>query len=305
MAKCSPMADLDNILIFVKVAQFESISRAARSLGMPISTVSRRLSVLESELGVSLLRRTTRRVTLTAQGREYLSLCQEPLTLLQEAERVLTQAQKKPEGLLRISVPVILGQEPFLDFISGFLKEHARIRIDLFITNLFLDLVAENIDVAIRFGELQDSSVVATRIGKSIRYVVAAPEYLKGRKLPAEPADLKLHDCVMLNAKNNETDWDLVNGRRNVRIHVSGPISSRDFNSVSSFVYRGHGAGLLPSTYCDQALANGGLIRLLPKWASPQIPVFAVYPSRKYLPLRLRVFLEALAALKSPLWIRE
>jgi DNA-binding transcriptional LysR family regulator len=299
------MADLDNILIFVKVAQFESISRAARSLGMPISTVSRRLSVLESELGVSLLRRTTRRVTLTAQGREYFSLCQEPLTLLQEAERVLTQAQKKPEGLLRISVPVILGQEPFLDFISGFLKEHARIRIDLFITNLFLDLVAENIDVAIRFGELQDSSVVATRIGKSIRYVVAAPEYLKGRKLPAEPADLKLHDCVMLNAKNNETDWDLVNGRRNVRIHVSGPISSRDFNSVSSFVYRGHGAGLLPSTYCDQALANGGLIRLLPKWASPQIPVFAVYPSRKYLPLRLRVFLEALAALKSPLWIRE
>jgi DNA-binding transcriptional LysR family regulator len=299
------MADLDNILIFVKVAQFESISRAARSLGMPISTVSRRLSVLESELGVSLLRRTTRRVTLTAQGREYFSLCQEPLTLLQEAERVLTQAQKKPEGLLRISVPVILGQQPFLDFISWFLKEHARIRIDLFITNLFLDLVAENIDVAIRFGELQDSSVVATRIGKSIRYVVAAPEYLKGRKLPAEPADLKLHDCVMLNAKNNETDWDLTNGRRNVRIHVSGPISSRDFNSVSSFVYRGHGAGLLPSTYCDPALANGGLIRLLPKWASPQIPVFAVYPSRKYLPLRLRAFLEALAALKSPLWIRE
>src|ERR1700745_987373 len=93
-------------------------SRAARSLGMPISTVSRRLSVLESELGVSLLRRTTRRVTLTAQGREYFNQCQEPLNLLQEAEQVLTQAQKKPEGMLRISVPVILGQEVFLEFIS-------------------------------------------------------------------------------------------------------------------------------------------------------------------------------------------
>jgi DNA-binding transcriptional LysR family regulator len=299
------MADLDNILIFVKVAQFESISRAARSLGMPISTVSRRLSVLESQLGVSLLRRTTRRVTLTAQGREYFSQCQEPLLLLQEAERVLTQAQKKPEGLLRISVPVILGQESFLDFISGFLKDYARIRIDLFITNLFLDLIAENIDVAIRFGELQDSSVVATRIGKSIRYVVAAPEYLKGRKPPAEPADLKLHDCVMLNAKNHETDWDLVNGRRKVRIQVSGPISSRDFNSVNGFVHRGHGVGLLPSTYCDQALASGKLIRLLPNWASPQIPVFAIYSSRKFLPLRLSVFLEALAAWKSPLWLRD
>src|SRR6202165_6098638 len=107
------MANLDDVLIFVKVAQFESISRAARSLGMPISTVSRRLSVLESELGVSLLRRTTRRVTLTAQGREYFNQCQEPLTLLQEAERVLTQAQKTPEGMLRMSVPVILGQTPF------------------------------------------------------------------------------------------------------------------------------------------------------------------------------------------------
>jgi DNA-binding transcriptional LysR family regulator len=299
------MADLDNILIFVKVAQFESISRAARSLGMPISTVSRRLSVLESELGVSLLRRTTRQVTLTAQGREYFNQCQEPLVLLQEAERVLTQAQKKPEGMLRISLPVILGQEPFLDFISGFLKDHARIRIDLFITNLFVDLVAENVDVAIRFGELRDSSVVATRLGKSIRYVVAAQEYLKGRKPPAEPADLKLHDCVMLNAKNNETDWDLVNGRRKVRIHVSGAISSRDFNSVSSFVSRGHGVGLLPSTYCDEALARGELIRLLPKWASPQIPVFVVYPSRKFPPLRLSVFLEALTAWKSRLWISD
>ena len=299
------MADLDGIQIFVKVAQFESISRAARSLGMPISTVSRRLSVLESQLGVTLLRRTTRRVTLTAQGREYFSQCREPLVLLEEAEQALTRGQKAPEGMLRISVPVILGQGPFLDFLSEFLKSQPRIRVDLFITNLFVDLVAENIDVAIRFGELQDSSVVATRIGKSIRYVVATPEYLKGRKLPVEPADLELHDCVMLNARNNETDWDLVNGRKKARIHVSGPISSRDFNSVSSFVYRGHGIGLLPSTYCDEALASGALIRLLPKWASPQIPVFAVYSNRKFLPLRLNVFLKALAAWKSPLWLRE
>src|ERR1700674_3544441 len=109
----APMANLDDVLIFVKVAQFESISRAARSLGMPISTVSRRLSVLESNLGVSLLRRTTRRVTLTAQGREYFNQCREPLTLLQEAEQVLTLGQKTPEGILRISVPVILGQTSF------------------------------------------------------------------------------------------------------------------------------------------------------------------------------------------------
>jgi DNA-binding transcriptional LysR family regulator len=299
------MAKLDDVLTFVKVAQFESISRAARSLGMPISTVSRRLSVLESKLGVSLLRRTTRRVSVTAQGREYLNQCREPIALLEEAERALRLGQRRPEGLLRISVPVILSQEPFLNFLSGFLKAQPRIRIELFITNLFLDLVAENLDVAIRFGELEDSSVIATRLGKSVRYVVAAAEYLKGRKPPAEPADLKLHDCVMLNARNNETDWELINGRKKARIHVSGPVSSRDFDSVSTFVYRGHGVGLLPSTYCDEALASGVLVRLLPKWASPQIPVFAVYSNRKFLPLRLNLFLAALAAWKSPPWLKE
>lgn len=299
------MADLDNILIFAKVAQYESISRAARSLGMPVSTVSRRLSVLESQLGATLVRRTTRRVSLTAQGREYFNQCQEPLNLLQEAERVLTQGQKTPEGMLRISVPVVMGQGPFLEFLSGFLKAHPRIRIDLFITNVFLDLVAENIDVAIRFGELKDSSVIATRMGRSIRYVVAAPAYLKNRKPPAEPADLTQHECVMLRAKNNEADWDLVSGRRKARVHVSGAVSSRDFNSLSTFVHRGHGIGLLPSTYCDDEIAAGRLVRLLPKWASPPIPVFAVYPGRKFLPLRLSAFLEALADWGTPLWTRD
>ena len=299
------MADLDNILIFAKVAQFESITRAARSLGMPISTVSRRLSVLEADLGASLLRRTTRRVSLTPQGRDYFSQCQEPLSLLQEAERVLTQTQRKPEGLLRITIPFTLSREAFVDFVSAFLKVHPRIQVDLFITNRFVDLVAENVDVGIRIGELQDSSIVARRLGKTVFYVVAAPEYMKGRTLPAEPADLKSHDCVLLNAKNNERDWDLVNGRRKARVHVSGPVSSRDNNSISAFVHRGHGIGLLPSTYCDEAIAKGHLIRLLSKWASPQIPVFAVYSSRKFLPLRLSVFLQGLADWRSPLWIRD
>src|SRR5215469_2319396 len=182
------MADLDSVLIFVKVAQFESITRAARSLGMPISTVSRRLSVLETELGVSLLRRTTRRVSLTAQGREYFGQCQEPLNLLQEAERVLTQTHSRPEGLLRITIPVSFGLDPFFEFISSFLKEHALIRAEVLVTNLVLDLIGENVDVAIRLGELRDSSVVAKRLGTSVYYLVASPEYLKGRSLPAEPA---------------------------------------------------------------------------------------------------------------------
>jgi DNA-binding transcriptional LysR family regulator len=297
--------NLDDILIFVKVAEFESITRAARSLGMPMSTVSRRLSELESELGVSLLRRTTRRITMTAQGREYFSQCQEPLNLLQEAEHVLTQAQKRPEGLLRITFPVILSQDTIFSFLSAFMKDHARIRVELVISNVLLDLNAENIDVAIRAGELQDSSVVARRLGTIIYCLVAAPEYLKTRTLPIDPVDLESHDCVMFNAKNNERDWELVSGRRKVRVHVSGPVASRDINSASAFVHRGHGIGLLPWAHCDAAIAKGKLIRVLPEWTSSPTPLFALYSSRKFLPLRLSVFLDALAAWKSPLWTKD
>jgi DNA-binding transcriptional LysR family regulator len=299
------MADLNDILIFVKVAQFESISKAARSLGMSISTASRRLSVLESSLGASLVRRNTRRVTLTPQGREYFIQCRQPLTLLEEAERVLTQAQRKPDGILRLTVPMILGQDAFLAFLSQFSQQHAGIRIDLVITNQFLDLVADNIDLAIRFGALRESRLVASRLGKWIRHVVASPEYLQGRKVPVEPDDLKSHDCVMLNAKNNEADWDLSNGRRTVRVRVSGVMASHDCRSVTSLVLRGHGLGLLPSGDCEEALSRGDLVRLLPRWASPAIPVFAVYPSRKFLPLRVSAFLQSLARWNSPLWTRD
>jgi DNA-binding transcriptional LysR family regulator len=299
------MSHMDNILVFVKVAQFQSISKAARSLGMPISTVSRKLSVLESELGVSLVRRTTRRVSLTPQGQDYFDRCLEPLSTLQEAEQALTRSQKRLEGTLKLSVPMILSQESFMDFLATFSRGHTGIRLDLYVTNLYLNLVADNIDVAVRFGEQRDSSVVATKLGKSVRYLVATPEYMKGRKLPVAPEDLKSYDCVMFNGTNNEATWDLVSGRRRVRVRVSGPLSSRDCHSTSALALRGLGVGLLETSYCEQPLARGELLRLLPRWTSTQIPVFAVYPSRKFLPSRVRAFIEALSKWKSPLWIRE
>jgi DNA-binding transcriptional LysR family regulator len=296
------MQHLDNILVFVKVAEFESISRAARALDMPVSTVSRKLSALEAHLGVSLVRRTTRRVILTSQGREYFNQCSEPLTRLREAEQALTQTQRKPEGTLAISVPMILSQGPFMDFLSAFSKAHPRIRIDLYITNAYLNLAAENIDVAIRIGHLKDPSVVAAKLGKIVRYVVAATDYLEGRRLPTEPEELKAYDCVMFNAKNHESHWDLVCGRKKVRVHVTGIVSSRDCQSAAAFVLRGHGVGLLETAYCEQALARGDLVRLLPRWTSADIPAFAVYPTRKFLPPRVTAFLKALATWDNPLW---
>jgi DNA-binding transcriptional LysR family regulator len=135
--------------------------------------------------------------------------------------------------------------------------------------------------------------------------VVATAEYLKGRRLPAEPEDLKAYNCVMFNAKNYQTDWDLICGRRKVRVHVTGSVSSRDCQSVAALVLRGHGVGLLEAGYCEPALARGELQRLLPRWTSAEIPVSAVYPSRKFLPPRVTALLRELAAWKNSWWIRE
>src|SRR5262249_17071247 len=238
---------------------------------MPVSTVSRKVTALEEQLGVTLLQRTTRRLNLTAQGRSYFNQCSEPLNDLYDAERALGQTQRTPDGLLRVSVPVIMGQEPFYAFVSSFLQAYPRIQVDLFVTNVFLDLIAENVDIAIRFGELQDSTLVAQRIGKSVRYLVCTPGYLKGRAPPSRPDELRQHRCVLLNARNNEAEWELVSGRKSVKVPVSGPVSARDFQAVSAFTYRGHGIGLLPSTYCDAQIASGDLVRLLPAWSSPEI----------------------------------
>jgi len=205
--------DLNDIAVFVRVARLGSFSRAAHALGMPVSTVSRRIRVLEGELGVTLLQRTTRKLSLTEQGRAYLDQCGEPLARLCAAESVLTQTQKQPEGLLRISVPVVFGKGAFHDFLSDFMKTYPLIKVDLFITNVFLDLITENIDVAIRFGELRDSTLVAQRIGKSVRYLVATPSYLVDRAPLEKPEDLIEHECIMLHGRNNEDGiWSKVAG---------------------------------------------------------------------------------------------
>lgn len=297
------MPDLNDIAVFVKVAQLGSFSRAARALGMPVSTVSRKVASLEDQLSVTLMQRTTRKLSLTAPGRSYFEQCSEPLGRLFDAESALTQTQKKPEGTLKVSVPVILGQEPFYVFLSAFLKRYPGIQIDLFTTNLFVDLIADNIDVAIRFGELADSSIIAKRIGRSVRYLVASPDYIRGRALPAKPEDLRAHDCILLNGRNNETEWHLVSGRKSVKLRVTGPVSSRDFQSVSAFTYKGHGIGLLPSSYCEEHIRKRELVRILPAWSSPEIFVHAVYPTRRFIPSKLQVFLDDLKAWKSPLWL--
>ena len=289
------MTDLNEIAVFVSVAQLGSFTGAARALSMPVSTVSRRIADLEQQLGVTLIQRTTRKLTLTAQGRDYFDQCSEPLAHLYDAERVLTHSQRQPEGILRISVPVILGDPVFLGFLSDFLRNHPRIRLDLFITNQMLDLVAESIDVALRIGELKSSSIVARKLGTTVRYVVAAPAYLAGRARPREPAELAEHACVLLQALNNEAEWELVNDRRRARVRDDEHCWRY---SVQSGMLRNQRNASPPTDYNAMPYKYPYGNVMGPVGAGSNGIV-----ERKFLPEKMRVFVQALRDWRSPFWV--
>jgi DNA-binding transcriptional LysR family regulator len=143
----------------------------------------------------------------------------------------------------------------------------------------------------------------AQRVGRSVRQLVASSEYARNHGVPSLPDELGQHPCVLINARNNEAEWHLVSGRKSAKVRVSGPVAARDFHVVSAFALLGHGIALLPSSYCDPHIASGKLVRVLPEWSSPEIFVHAVYPTRRFMPSRLKAFLDALKAWDGPLWL--
>jgi DNA-binding transcriptional LysR family regulator len=284
------MNNLDEIYAFTYVAQLGSFSKASKALSMPVSTVSRKVSELEQRLGVTLILRTTRKLSMTKTGMAFYEKCAEHIRGIEEAESYITQSKLDPSGLLKITVPVILREGSFIDFISNFLKKYPQIHIDLIITNQFLDLVSENIDVAIRFGFLEDSGLIAKKLGVSRRMLVAAPKFLKNDGAPKEPKDLKNFHCILYGGYRDKSEWALVNGKNKVKVTVSGKISSSDYFSIKEFATRGLGIALLPESYCVEGIKKGLLVEILPGWGLPSIPVNAVYMSRKFIPPKLQLF---------------
>lgn len=296
------MHDLNEVSVFTRVAQLGSFSKASRALAMPVSTVSRKVAALEARLGVILIQRTTRKLSMTRAGLHLLEQCAFHLQGIEEAEAYLTQDQAQPEGLLRVTVPIAMGQSPFVDFVSAFLERHPKLRLDLIVTNRHVDLIAENIDLAIRFGNLKDSSIVAKRLGVSRRLLVAGPAYLRQRRAPKHPRDLSQHHCILFHGESGESEWELVSQRTRARVKVSGVVSGSDFNTVNEFALRGHGIALLPQAYCVDAIKEKRLQQVLPQWGSALVPVSAIYPNRKFMPTRMRIFLQHLVAWRNLHW---
>lgn len=284
--------DLNELLVFAKVVQSGSFTAAGAALRMPKSTVSRKVSELESRVGAQLLQRTTRKLRLTEVGRAYFEHAARAVAEAEQAEQAVTLMQSAPQGLLRVTAPVNLSA---LGPLAGeFLARYPEVRLELLCTDRRVDLVAEGFDVAVRAGNLSDSTMMARRLGVLERVVVASPAYVKARGLPRKPADLEGHSCLVFNGGRESNVWALQSGGRSLQVTVSARLVVNDFELLHAAALAGTGVAMLAGHDCTADLASGRLQRVLPGWSSPGAPLHAVYPGGRHPSPKVSAFVDFL-----------
>lgn len=278
---------------FARVARLGSFTAAGRELRLSTTAVSRRVSDLEEHLGVRLLERNTRRLSLTEAGVGTLDRCEQILDDLDELEGSARLAEGKVRGLLRVTAGIDLGRDHLAPAITAFQRVHPDTRVDLYLSDHFVDLVAEGFDVAVRMGVLQDSSLVARRLAASRLVIVASPDYLARNGSPRRPEDLREHACIL--DTNGSRRWSFVGpqGRSaftpRPRFAVNSPSVTRDR------LLAGQGVSVVPRFVVVDELRAGRLVPVLPGYELDEIPLHAVYPPGRRLSTRVRAFVDALA----------
>jgi DNA-binding transcriptional LysR family regulator len=284
--------DLDGIAVFVKVVQAGSFSRAAKLLNMPNSTVSAKVADLEKSLGVTLLQRTTRSLHLTQAGEVYFRRCLRALEELQAAENELATERGETKGVLRLTAPVELGRSVLPPVLDVLMKRHPAIEIDLVITNRLVELVAENIDVAVRAGPLKDSGLIARRFDLGQFGLWASPSYLKNNSVPRNPDELKEHESLRF-APFTGRKIQLSNGRERAQIALAGRITADDFETLRALAVLGWGIALLPSFLCTEEIKERKLVSVLPSWRGDSVTISVVYPAQRFVSPKIRAFIAA------------
>ena len=284
--------NLDAIAVFVKVVQAGSFTQAAKLLNMPNSTVSAKVAALEKELGITLLQRTTRSLHLTEAGEVYFRRCLRALEELQAAENELAADRGAPKGVLRLTAPVELGRSVLPPVLDVLMKRHPAIEIDLVITNRLADLVAENIDVAVRAGPLKNSGLIARRFALGQFGLWASPGYLKKHSAPRNPDELNDHQCLRF-APFTGRNLQLSNGRERAQIALSGRITADDFESLRALAVLGWGIALLPSFLCAEEAKERKLVAVLPDWRGESVTISIVYPAQRFVSPKIRAFITA------------
>lgn len=288
------MDGLKQIQSFVDVATQGSLSAAARREGVTPAVIGRRLDALEQRLGVRLLLRTTRRISLTFEGSAFLEDCQRILNDLANAEASVSLGGVKASGHIKVSAPAGFGRRHVAPLVRQFLEDHPDVSCTLDLSDRMVDLVNEGVDCAVRIGEMGDSSLVPIRLAEMHRVIVASPDYLARRGRPHLPEDLLSHDCLSLTQQRGWLLRDPADLANTLTVKVAGRFECNDGAVLHDWVLAGKGLAWRSMWEVGEDMAAGRLVSVLDEFATPPMGIYAVFPQRRHLPLRVRLLIDAL-----------
>lgn len=281
--------------LFVRVVETGSFSRAAAGMRLTQPTVSKVVAALESRLKTRLLNRTTRALTLTDIGADYYHECKRILENVEAADNLALQSQSRTQGRLRVGSSVAFGRQIVTPITLQFASRYPDIRIDLSFEDRYVDLVAQNLDVAIRMGRLADSSLGARYLGDNPWLLAATPDYLDKRGVPRTPAELTGHNCLVYSTVQGDDVWHFAGPRgRSLEVAITGTLRANNLSSLRAALLANMGLALLPRYVVRGDLETGAVVAVLTDYVSPAQQIHAVYPSHRYQPARVRVFIEFL-----------
>lgn len=292
----APIHASDEMAFFSELVRRGSLAATARELGVTPPAVSKRLSQLEERLGVTLLHRTTRRISPTAEGEAYLAGARRILIEIEEVERQITQSMAEPKGLLRVNATLGFGRNHVAPIASRFCKAHPHVQLQLQLTVDAPALNEDAFDVCVRFGEPPDARVIARRIASNRRLLCASPAYLKRRGTPRSPRDLVGHDCISIRHGGEAYGvWRLRSGKREEVVKVGGAVMTNDGDVAVQWALDGHGILMRAEWDLAQHLRSGRLKPVLETYLTPPADIYAVYPQRHQLSARVRAFVDFLS----------
>ena len=289
------MDKLKQIESFVSVATKGSLTATAHAEGVAPAVIGRRIDALEERLGVKLLVRTTRRITLTHEGSAYLEDCQRLLADLASAEASVSAGGVKASGHVRVTAPAGFGRRHVAPLVPRFIAQHPDVSVSLNLSDRVVDIVNEGFDCAVRVGDMPDSSLISVRLADNRRLCVATPAYLKRAGVPAHPTDLMRHECLTLSSDASQTrGWAFVVDGAVTHLRPSGRLDCSDGQVLHDWCLQGLGIAWRSTWEVQRDLESGALVQVLAEHAAPANGVYAVFPQRKHLPLRVRLWIDHL-----------
>jgi DNA-binding transcriptional LysR family regulator len=286
------MDRFESMSVFAVVVEAQGFSAASRRLGMPLATVSRKVSELEETLGVQLLNRSTRKVTLTDTGRQYFEACRRILDDLGEAERAASGEYSAPRGELILTTPIVFGRLHLVPIVAEFLEAYREVDVQMMLVDRVVDLLDEHVDLALRIGELPDSSMIAVRIGSIGRVVCASPAYLAAHGVPAHPSEVAAHNAVTFAGLSSAKEWSFRVGTSVEMFPVRSRFTVTTAEAALDAAIAGAGITRVLSYQAAAAVMDGRLAIVLREFEVDPSPASLVYPSGRLVPLKLRAFLD-------------